>query len=89
MFLLISQIYPSYRKFAQHNIVAILVWLLVMIPVGYFAGLGFSFISRSLNNIYAGMGFILLVLIALVMLQIWFKKRLIRKEVQGGESVVE
>src|SRR3989338_8282567 len=53
MFILISQIYPSYKEFAKHNALAVFVWLLVMVPAGYFAGLGFSYISQTLNNIYA------------------------------------
>ena len=87
MFLLISQIYPSYRKFAQHNIVAILVWLLVMIPAGYFAGLGFSYVSKALNNVYAGIGFVLLTLIGIFVLQIWIKKRFLKSQAKE-KSVV-
>lgn len=85
LFFLVSRMYTSYWRFAEDNIVAVLVWILIMMPVGYFAGIGFSYLSTTLNNIYAGIGFTLLVILGVVMAQIYIKKRLIKK----AETVVE
>lgn len=85
MFLLVSRMYPSYWKFAEHNAAAVLVWVLVMIPVGYFAGIGYSYLSTALNNIYVGLGFILLMVLGIFAAQIYIKKRLIKK----AETVLE
>lgn len=74
----ISTIYDKYRKFAEHNVVAIIIWLAVVIPVGYLSGLGFTYIAGVLQNIYAGLGFILLVILVIIVLQIWLKKILIQ-----------
>lgn len=79
MFFIVSRFYTSYWDFARHNALAVLVWILVMIPAGYFAGIGYSYLSRTLDNVYAGIGFILLVIIGIIMAQIYIKKRLIKK----------
>ncbi len=74
----ISTIYEKYSKFAEHNIVSIVVWLSVVIPVGYLSGLGFTYIASVLQNIYAALGFALLVILVIIMLQTWLQKKLIQ-----------
>lgn len=79
----ISSVYDNnYRQFAKQNIIAILVWLSVVIPVGYLSGLGFTYIAEVMQNIYAGIGFIFLVILVIITLQIWLKRTLIQTQDQ-------
>ena len=66
------------REFMRSNVAAVLLWVLVVIPTGYLSGLGFTYMAGILENIYAGIGFILLVAILLVILEIWIKRVFIR-----------
>lgn len=81
----ISRTKMAFENFIYDDIVAILVWLVVLIPIGFLSGLGFTYISDILESIYAGIGFVLLVLIVVVILQIWLK-RVFTKE---GKEILE
>lgn len=63
------------KNFIRYDVLAIFIWLLVIIPIGYLSGLGFVYLAQILENIYAGIGFVLLIFIIVVMLQIWLKRR--------------
>lgn len=69
-----------FKKFILPDLVAIFIWLATLISIGYLSGLGFSYISSVLKNIYAGVGFILLIVIIVVMAQLGLKKFLEKKE---------
>ena len=81
----ISRTKMVFENFFYYDLVAILVWLAVLIPIGFLSGLGFTYISGILESIYAGIGFVLLVLIIVVIMQIWLK-RVFTKE---GEEILE
>ena len=68
------------KYFLSHNFVAIFIWLAVIIPIGFLSGLGFTYISNILKSIYAGIGFLLLVVLLVIMLQIYLKKIFTREE---------
>lgn len=74
MLLYLSNLEFSFKEFIRYNVVATLIWLLVVIPTGYLSGLGFTYIAEVFHNIYAGLGFVFLVLIVIVILQLWLKK---------------
>ncbi|PIR68247.1 hypothetical protein COU49_02120 [Candidatus Nomurabacteria bacterium CG10_big_fil_rev_8_21_14_0_10_35_16] len=74
------------KYFLTHNFIAIFIWLVVVIPIGFFAGLGFTYISNILENIYAGIGFLLLIALLIIVAQIYLKK-FITKE--GQEAFEE
>ena len=54
---------------------AIILSLLVLISIGYFSGLGFTYLADIFNNIYVAIGFILLIIVIIVAAQLWLKKR--------------
>lgn len=64
----------STQKFLYYNAVAVLLWIFVIIPIGYASGLGFTYVASVFQNIYATLGFIALVVVFIVMLQVWIKK---------------
>ena len=74
MLLYLSNLEFSFKEFIRYNVVATFIWLLVVIPTGYLSGLGFTYIAEVFHNIYAGLGFVFLVLIVIVILQLWLKK---------------
>ncbi len=74
MLLYLSNLEFSFKEFIRYNVVATLIWLLVVIPTGYLSGLGFTYVAEVFQNIYAGLGFVFLVLIVIVILQLWLKK---------------
>lgn len=73
------------KYFLEHNFIAIFIWLLVVIPIGYLAGLGFTYFSHILENIYAGIGFVLLVVFLFLALQAYLKKFFTKE----GQEIVE
>jgi membrane protein DedA with SNARE-associated domain len=73
-------------RFVFYASIALVLWLMVLIPIGYFSGIGFTYISRILENIYAGIGFLLLVLIVIIVLQLWLKKIFAR---EGSEIIAD
>ncbi|MEX2052319.1 MAG: hypothetical protein WD991_01310 [Candidatus Paceibacterota bacterium] len=64
-----------FRKFVAYDAVAVVIWLLVVIPIGYISGLGFSYLSNIFENLYASIGFLLLFIGAIVMFQLWLKRK--------------
>lgn len=64
----------EFRNFVRYDVVAIILWLLVVIPIGFVAGLGFTYLSEVFRNVYAAMGFILLILVLLIGAEIWLKR---------------
>ncbi|TSC77633.1 MAG: hypothetical protein G01um101424_256 [Parcubacteria group bacterium Gr01-1014_24] len=63
-----------FQQFIRYDTVAIFLWILVVIPIGFLSGLGFTYFAEILENLYAAIGFILLVIIIIIMLEIWLKK---------------
>ncbi len=68
-----------FKQFLYYETPAIILSMLVIIPIGFVAGLGFSYLADVFNNIYVSIGFILLVIFVVVMIQIWFKNRFTEK----------
>lgn len=71
------------QKFIRYDSIAVIFWLAVIIPIGLLFGFGFTYFAQILENVYATIGFVLLVAILLIMLKIWLKNRLtgLNKEV--------
>ena len=85
LILYVSKTRIAFKNFIFDDMLAILVWLLVLVPIGFLSGLGFTFISGILQNIYAGIGFVILILFLFVMLQMWLKRYFTRE----GEEILE
>src|SRR3989344_1774521 len=85
LILYVSKTRIAFKNFIFDDMLAILVWLLVLVPIGFLSGLGFTFISGILQNIYAGIGFVILILFLFVTLQMWLKRYFTRE----GEEILE
>lgn len=70
----------SYKYFLRHNLLAIIIWLAVVHTTGYLAGLGFAYVSQILENVYAGLGFVLLFLIVVFIIQSKLRKTFVEEE---------
>jgi membrane protein DedA with SNARE-associated domain len=67
-------------KFLIYEAVAVSLWLAAVIGIGYISGLGFTYLASTFKSIYVTIGFVLVILFAIVLAQIWFEKRLTKKE---------
>src|SRR3989344_3001895 len=45
-----------------------------LISIGFLSGIGFTYYSGILENIYAGIGYVLLMFILVVIVQLWIKR---------------
>ena len=75
----------KFSRFVYYEAISVVLWLLSLISIGFLSGIGFTRISDNLENIYAGIGFALLVVLAVIALQIWLKRFLVKE----GEEIVE
>jgi len=76
MLFFLSNTQLSFRQFARYNTLAIFLWMLVILPIGFISGLGFTYLAEIFENIYAGLGFVLLVIVLLIVFEIRIKKKL-------------
>jgi membrane protein DedA with SNARE-associated domain len=65
----------KFKDFIRNDMVAIFCWLIVVIPIGLLSGFGFTYLAEILENIYAAIGFILLIIFLAIVLEIWLKNR--------------
>lgn len=65
----------SLKDFSVSNAIATLVWVIVVVPIGYFLGMGFTYFSEVLENVYAGIGIVLLFFVLASMFEIWMEKK--------------
>jgi len=80
MILHLSNIHFPFSKFFRYNTIATFLWLPLIIAIGFLSGLGFTYLSKLLKNAYAGIGFILLVVVLVLISQVWLKRRLSDQE---------
>ncbi len=69
----------KFKDFFYHNVFAIFIWLFINILIGLIAGLGFIYFAQIFKNIYAAIGFILVVIMAIAIVQIWIEKEFTQK----------
>jgi membrane protein DedA with SNARE-associated domain len=81
----ISKTKIAFLKFIKNDLLAIFIWLSILSLIGVLSGLGFDYLSSVLKNVYAGIGFVVLVLLLFFVVQIWLKK-IFTKE---GEEVIK
>lgn len=65
----------GFKRFVRYNVIAIFLWLVIVASIGFISGLGFTYFAEILENMYAAIGFVLLVVILITILHIWLKKR--------------
>lgn len=64
-------------NFLYYETPAILLSLLVIIPIGFFSGLGFFYLADVFNNFYVAIGFILIIIVVITILQIRLKVKFV------------
>jgi len=74
----VNKIKLGFRRFVYYQSIAIFLSLLIVIPIGFLSGLGFTYFSKILKNLYAGLGFLLLIIVIIIMVQLWTKRELIK-----------
>lgn len=75
----------KFGRFIYYESISLILWLLVITAIGFFSGIGFTYYSNILENIYAGIGYILLMFILIIIFQLWIK-RIFTKE---GKEIIE
>jgi len=83
--LYVSKTNIAFKSFIFNDMVAILIWLTTLTSIGFLSGLGFAYISKILKSVYAGIGFVVLILLVIVMAQIWLKKFFTKE----GEEIIK
>ncbi len=81
----VSKMKLNFVKFLYYEFIAVILWMIAVISIGYVSGLGFTYLSNVLDSIYFGIGFVLLIMVVFVFIQIWLKKRLEKQ----GEKILE
>jgi membrane protein DedA with SNARE-associated domain len=76
----VSKTSISAKSFFPPDLAAIVIWLATIITIGYLSGLGFTYVSGLVQNIYVGIGFILLVIILIIIAQILIQRFFKKKE---------
>lgn len=64
----------TFKNFFYYNAIATVVWVLVVIPIGFLLGLGFTYLAEVFQNLYAGIGLVLCFIIIVIMAELWLKK---------------
>ncbi len=71
-----------FRKFVLYNAVAILIWLLVIISIGFISGAGFTYLAEIFKNVYISVGFVFVIIIIIIAIHLWIKKQFTRERNQ-------
>lgn len=82
----VSKTQLALKKFLHYNAFAVLLWVAVVIPIGYASGLGLTYISHFFENVYATIGYILLIVVIIILLQIWLKRTFTKENVKAVEK---
>ena len=69
----------SFKKFLYCESISIFLSLIVIIPIGFISGLGFTYLAENLRHVYWGFGFVVLIIVVLFTVQIWFERRFTKK----------
>jgi len=81
----VSKTNLTFRRFVAYESVSLVVWLIALLGIGYISGIGYTYLSHLLESIYAGIGFLLLIIILLVIMQLWLKKKFTKE----GEGILK
>lgn len=79
LMLYINKTKLSFEKFMYYESVAILLSVMFIMPIGFASGFGFNYLANILENIYGILGFLLLTLVAVFVINSLFKKIFIEK----------
>lgn len=68
------------KNFVRYDAVAVLIWLILITPIGFISGLGFTYLAEIFHNLYIEIGLILLIILIVVMIQMWLEKIFIKNQ---------
>ncbi len=71
----VNQTRMHFKNFLYYQSAALILSLLVILPIGFVSGLGFSYLESVFNDVYLAIGFILLIIVIIVVIQLSIKKR--------------
>lgn len=74
----VSKTTLSIKQFFYYQSVATFFSILIIMPAGYLSGRGFIYFNEVFQNVYVAIGFILVILMVLMILQVWFEKKFIK-----------
>ncbi len=67
------------KHFVLCDILAVFVWLMVVAPIGFISGLGFTYLSGIFENLYSTISLVLLFIMFIFIIQLQLKKILTEK----------
>lgn len=76
----------KFKQFLFYETPAIFLSLFVILSIGFIAGLGFTYLSDVFNNLYVSIGFILLIIVFIIIVQLWIKKRFTQNSNADGKK---
>ncbi|MBP9711963.1 MAG: hypothetical protein KBD55_02945 [Candidatus Pacebacteria bacterium] len=66
----------NFIKFLCYEAIAVSLWLVAVVGIGFVSGLGFTYLATTFENIYITIGFVLVVALILMFIQIWLERRI-------------
>ncbi|MEK7190209.1 MAG: hypothetical protein AAB661_00380 [Patescibacteria group bacterium] len=69
----------GFKTFIYYESIAVALSLLFYIPIGYVSGLGFNYFAEILQNLYGAIGFVVLMVIIIIMIQLWLERTFVKK----------
>lgn len=69
----------SYYRFLKYNFIITFIWALIVIPLGYFTGKGYTFIINIFRSVELGILFVLVIVILFFLVKKWISVKLIKK----------
>lgn len=64
----------KFKEFMYCQSVAMILSMLVIVPIGYLSGQGYSYLSDVFQNVYAAIGFLIIVAFIIAAFQIWLER---------------
>ena len=70
----------SYSQFFKYNLIITILWAMIVIPLGYFAGKGYGIILNIFRSVELGLLFILIFIIFFFIIKKWISTKLMKKQ---------
>ena len=71
----VSKTNIGFKNYIFYESGAVALSLLAVVPLGFFSGLGFTYLASVFDNLYIMIGFILLIVVIIITTKIWIKNK--------------
>lgn len=71
----VSKTNVGFKKFIYYESGAVILSLLVVLPISFVSGFGFTYLASIFDNFYMMIGFILLIGVIIIMIKSWIKNK--------------